>query len=448
MKYYLAYYLLVAIAAAACFLAPRLLARPWQRWAALMAPFAVIAAFLWRYSEPTRFLNDFKKAYYPAAELVRERGELTALYNADDPASGFVNLPVIAWLFVPFTFVSDHTGGLAYTVLGLFAVAAACLWLINLTGTTGWAVAAVAGLFVINGPLYNSLREGNSTHLLLLLVVALLWAAHRRNDPAAGIALAAIVLVKPPFVLLAAPLLLRQRWLALGVAGAAVICVAALSVLLHGWDIHRTWYEAAVQPFSVRPLGAFNVQSLNAAMARLISGDKYLYDWTPIDEYGAAFRLVSLLAVLLLVLASLTVWWRTRVSCDGAIALNQEFTVALTLALVASPATWAHYYSLLLVPFTLAVSGNLGMPDDRRWWAALAVVVLLVSAPVRPLSTRAPLLEDVAERVLASHFLIGGLLLLALALLVRWRWAQSPVRGRADEGAASPAAAMPSAASR
>lgn len=425
MKYYVAYYLLVALGAGICLLAPRVLARPWQRWAAFAVPAGLIAGFLWRYSEPSRFLNDFKKAYYPAAHLVRDRASLATLYNTDDPVSGFVNLPVVAWLFVPFTLWTDHQGGLVYTAIGLAAVAAACLWLIKLTGTTGWTVATVVGLFVINGPLYNSLREGNTTHVLLLAVVALLWAMHRRYDPLAGIAIAAIVLVKPPLALLAAPLLLRQRWLALASAAAAVTCVGGLSLALYGWDIHHTWYQVAVEPYSEHPLGAFNVQSLNAAMARLISGDKYAYNWTPIDEYGPAFTLTRIAIVLLLVSASLLVWWRTRARSVDRIALNQELSIVLALALVVSPASWSHYFSLLLVPFVLAVSGNLGVPDDRRWWAAFSVIVLLASAPVREVATGAPLLDELAVRVLASHFLIGGLLLFGFALALRWRWAHA-----------------------
>lgn len=443
MKYYVAYYLLVALGAAICFLAPRVFARPWQRWAAFAVPAALVAGFLWRYSEPSRFLNDFKKAYYPAAHLVRDRAELATLYNTDDPVSGFVNLPVVAWLFVPFTLWTDHQGGLVYTAIGLAAVAAACLWLIKLTGTTGWAVATVVGLFVINGPLFNSLREGNTTHVLLLAVVALLWAMQRRHDPLAGIALAAIVLVKPPLALLAAPLLLRQRWLALASAAAAVTCVGGLSLALYGWDIHHTWYQVAVEPYSEHPLGAFNAQSLNAAMARLISGDKYAYNWTPIDEYGPAFTLTRIAIVILLVSASLLVWWRTRASSAGRVGLSQELSIALVLALIVSPASWAHYYSLLLIPFALAVSGELGVPDDRRWWAALAVIVLLASAPVRPLATRAPLLDELAARVLASHILFGGLLLLGFALAVRWRWAHTTDEGR--EGVVMPSAVVSSA---
>lgn len=443
MKYYVAYYLLVALGAAVCLLAPRLFARPWQRWAAFAAPAALVGGFLWRYSEPSRFLNDFKKAYYPAARLVRDGGELAALYNADDPASGFVNVPIIAWLFVPFTGWTDHQAGLVYTAVGLVAVAAACAWLVKMTGTTGWGVAAVVGLFVINGPLYNSVREGNTTHLLLLAVIALLWAMQRRNDALAGAGLAAIVLVKPPLALLAAPLLLRQRWRALAAAAAAVAAAGALSLLLHGWEIHRTWYEVAIEPFSTRPLGAFNAQSLNAAMARLVSGDKYQYDWTPIDEYGPAFPAVRLAIVLLLVSGSLLVWWRTRAASAVSVALNQELSIALVLALIVSPATWAHYYSLLLIPFALAVSGQLGVPGDRRWWGAFAVIVLLASAPVRPLATAAPLLDELAARVLASHFLIGGLLLFAFALAVRWRWAHAP--GEEPAGVAVPVAVASSA---
>lgn len=432
MKHYLIFPILSALMAVWIVAVRRFVPEGRLRMLVQAVPFPCMAAYMFVASQPATFLSDYKKAYHPAAELV-VKGDGARLYDGGPLL--FVNIPIVAWIFAPLTAASDHTAGQILTALGIVAVIAATALLVRFAGLREPRAVMFAGIVVANGPLYNSLREGNTTHFIWLMLIVALWCLELVGRArVTGALLAVAVVIKPPLGLLLVPQVLRARW---GVVAAFVVvsgALVALSLALYGFDLHRTWYETCVEPFAREPLGASSVQSLDAVLARMTVGDKYIFDFTPIAEFGNGFRIVRtlILAALLLVALGICVRWRGG---DAGVLLRQEFCIALCLSLMAPPTSWAHYYLLLLIPIALVLGGRLGMPASRPWWIALGIVVALISPPVVALDTENEAVRAFMGRVGCSHYFFGGLLLLAMILVARVRGGAGDAISRRQAGA-------------
>ena len=55
---------------------------------------------------------------------------------------------------------------------------------------------------------------------------------------------------------------------------------AVLSLLVHGLAVNVAWYEGNVLAYLGRVIPAFNVQSIDAFLMRLSTGEDELFDWT------------------------------------------------------------------------------------------------------------------------------------------------------------------------
>ena len=62
-----------------------------------------------------------------------------------------------------------------FLAVGIPAALTAWALLVRLARLDATKAALLLFLFMINGPMVNSLREGNTTHFLLLLLVLALW---------------------------------------------------------------------------------------------------------------------------------------------------------------------------------------------------------------------------------------------------------------------------------
>jgi hypothetical protein len=294
----------------------------------------------------------------------------------------------------------------------VLAVGLTCCGLTRLTGVSGWQRAALVGLFVVNGPLYNSLREGNLTHFALLLLFGALHCMEQRRDAWAGAWLAIACILKPPLLPLAALFVLRWRLAALAGFGGALLGIGGASLTLYGLELHVAWYRYCVQPFLSTPIGAFNVQSIDGFLARLLTEGRYLHSWWPIADPGPGFALLKRILVALLVCPTAWVLWRAR-RAASATAARLDFSILLCLALLISPTSWTHYYLLLLLPIGLHAGGMLGVPGARSWSALFWFAVALISPPViAPTLAAGALMAS----VLVSHYFLGGVLMLAVLL--------------------------------
>ena len=414
MKVYALYFAVIVAGLASGHLSRRLRQPAAATWCIYAAFGAMVALVIWQYSAPEVLLNDFKRAYYPAGEIIRDDpGE----FYRGEPLQ-FVNIPIIAWLFAPFTFWNVNAAGALMTVLGVAAVVASVVALAAYGRLPRERAALLAGVFIISGPLFYSLREGNTTHFILLVLIGVIWCAHIGKYGWAGLLLGVATLIKPPLALIAVPFVVRRRWGLVSSFAMTGLVVTGLSLAIYGIDLHRDWYDYAVRPYSQHPLGAENVQSLDSVLARFFTGE-YLDRFVPIESLGTGFRVLRTAIAAAMVLAAAFVIWRGRAAGESAELVDA--CIALCLAIMLAPTSWAHYYVLLLLPVGLMLAGTLGVPWTRPRLALAVIGVALISPPVHYVAPNYPILDWLVPRVLISHYFFGGLVILTLFLEARWR---------------------------
>jgi len=396
----------------------------------LVAPptVAVMAYHLSQVSEPGHFLYaDFYKAYYPGAEAAW-RGDhewFLRLLQARD----FVNLPIVAYLFVPFVWIGREWAGHAFSVLGVLATIALLALLIRRAKLSGASLVAFLGVAAVFGPLWYSFGEGNTTHIVLFLLILGLLAAERGYDVLAGLVLGFAALVKLPLLLFGVYYAFRGRWrIALG--GAAVLLTAAvLSLGVFGWELNAYWHKRCVAPFTERPMAGYNVQSIDGFLIRLKWGPHLLRDWEPLKP-GTLHKVASKVAILGLFATAVAALcralgkpplpWRApeMLSPDAEARL---FCIVLNLALVTSPLSWTHYYLFLLLPYAFWLGGRLIPASDRLGPGLMLASACLASLPafiVEP--DPATWLAAITSRTVVSLHLLGGLLCLGALLRAAW----------------------------
>ena len=365
---------------------------------------------LWRISEPPTLFSDFYKAYYPAGRALLD-ADPQAWSRLEPGVGGFVNLPIMAWLFVPLASLSESAAGWIFLCIGVLAAVAS--WLLMARYLLAPAVAGLMlFLFLANGPMVNSLREGNTTHIAFLLVIGglILWKAGRNF--AAGILLAAAAIIKIPLLLLGVYFLVRRNWAVVSGGAAAIGLVALLSIAVHGLAANLAWYDNSIAPYLGRAVAAFNVQSVDGFLIRLASGAEGLFDWSA-REISPAHRVTRLLVLTLTAAAFVWVtrFYETRQPPPDR-QDHLEFTMVLMIAIVLSPLSWSHYYMFFLLPFGLYLSGSLALADDKatRWLMWSGFVLTALPEVLFPIDSD-ELLEAWA-RTGASARLLGAVLML------------------------------------
>lgn len=395
-------------------------------WLGAILAGVVFQSILWRISQPAQLFNDFYKGYYPVAEQLLNEGPRATWHVAGSSTLVFVNIPILAYLFEPLALLGAGPAGWTFLGMGVVATIGAFAALSRLAGLKGSSAVALLFLFSLNGPLVNSLREGNTTHFVLLFLVAslLLW----RNGWVftAGLVLGFCALIKLPLLLYGPCFLLRRRWRLVAGITTTVAVAAILSVAIFGADNTFGWYEACIHPFLHGFLGAFNVQSIDGFLTRLTSGDAHLWDWEPLEP-TAVHSAVRLLVFAAMFGAAYVVMRRVDRSgpheeATGYLSPAEllEFGLVLNLALVTSPIAWTHYYLLLLLPFGLYLGGMVGAVADAATRRLMRCGLALVSLPVVMPQLGPGWGSGLVARTAVSAWLFGGLL--TLAALMRGSW--------------------------
>jgi len=212
----------------------------------------------------------------------------------------------------------------------------------------GWAWLLVAAAFALP-PVIDELVNGN-VHLFLAGLFALAWLGLRRHDAtgdrAAGIALGVATVIKLFPGLLLVWLVLRGRWRPVGWSIVGILVLSLVTLPITG-----------IQPWLDYPTVLANMAAPIDVSASL-SPTVWL---APVIGFGTA-RLV-VLAIVLVALA-----WVARRADE-----RTGFAAAVVLALLATPALWTHYLSILVVPLLLALGAGVAP-------ALVALAYLLLSA--------------------------------------------------------------------
>lgn len=398
----------------------------------------VVVMFLWLFwiSDPVNAFEDYVDAYYVAGvAALRGVDSLSGVLTSG--VLGFVNLPIIAYLFAPLALLTARLSAVAFTAIGVLAIYLSWRLLKDAFALDRRPAAVLALLMAANGPLLYSVKEGNTSHMVLLLLVTVLPLLRQRREYLAGTMLGIAALIKLPLLLLGIYFACKGRWRVVAGGAAVILATVLLSVAVFGVDTHLRWYAASVAPYGRDPVAAFNVQSIYALLSRMETGGTYLLDWSthrlgPLYRMSAVFLvLIVLAAVALPMLRSLS----TQVTSQsgradaGGVAdkgLEVEFMMWLIAAIVCSPLSWSHYYLWLLVPTAYFLGQGAALVGDKAGRYALAAAVLLMSPPVVLMALSSYKLTELYARLGVSHLLFAGLLL--LGLLFRARWSMDSIR--------------------
>ncbi len=401
----------------------------------------VIHAFFWSISEPGIIFSDFYKAYFPVANSFWNDGPHDGWINGEVAVGGFVNLPIVGYLFVPLVAVGEAAAGWTFLGFGLGVVIAAWALLAYQFCNRPRAAVLLAFLFLVNGPLINSLREGNLTHVVLFLLVLALYLWRSGREIGAGVVFGICAVLKPPLLLLGVFFLIIRRWRVVAGGAAAISAIVVLSFAVHGLDINIDWYRSNIEPYVGGVIPALNNQSLDGFLIRLWTGERYLFDWRPFvpTDLHRTIRLIIL--PLLYGGVFWAIWRATRfgdVTFDTGRPSRAElygFCAVLVLALVSSPLTWTHYYLYLLVPFAIFIGDRALLDNDRLSFGLIVAAMVLTSLPVTVLRIEPGLTATIIAKSAISAWFFGGLFFLAACLRTLMRRSELTAR---DNAAAHP----------
>lgn len=418
------------------FQARRLAGEDARLWLTCVLGGLAIHLAMWQISEPPDLFSDFYKAYFPAAELLWEQG-LSATWPLTEPhAGGFVNIPIVAWLFVPLIPLGEEESGWAFLAIGA-AAALAAWWLIARMARPEARTAAPLLLFLglVNGPMINSLREGNTTQIILLMLVVALMLWRSGWEYSTGLMLGLCAIIKLPLLLFGAYFFLRGKWRVVAGGVSCIAGAALLSLWNYGVQGNVAWFNDSVAPFLGGVIPAFNVQSVDGFLLRLATGAGRLKDWDPMQP-ELLHKVVRLAVFAGLYGSAIWLGWRARqvgpTVRNGTKARDTlEYCLVITLAILTSPISWTHYYLLLLLPWGVYLGGGLPLPEDVTTHRLMGASLVLTSLPVvMPAEFQPGLFSEVMARTVISAWFFGGLLML-VALL----------RGLSPPAAPTPAAA-------
>ena len=382
----------------------------------LTAALVGFGIWMWSVSEPAVLFSDFNVAYYPAGRAVVE--DLPHLFRRcwDTPVCGFVNIPIVALLFTPFSFLTLRHAQWLFIGLSLISVVMSLFLFWSVTDRAWSRRWAMLLLFAINGPLFYSLKEGNLTHFALLLLIAGVVCLEKTWARSAGACFALAAIIKLPLMLFALYFIGRRQWEAvLGYAG-TIIAVSLSSLWYAGWTSHLDWYREVIQPFSNQGLTAFNVQSIEGVLLRLQDGSG-LYDWKPVPV-APEVRMIGQGLAALLAGSSALIFLRER-GREARETTYLELSMVLCLALIISPISWTHYYLLLLLPLGLYAGNRLPIAAHGGWIAVMMLCALLISPPATFTEQDTP--RGMLGRLFLSHYVMGAALLWGFLAYARWR---------------------------
>ncbi len=310
-----------------------------------------------------------------------------------------------------------------------------------------FASGAVAVPVVMTGRLILESLQHAQINLYLLFLVLLAFHLFREGRVAWGAcALALAASLKAVPVLFVAYLVYRRRWReTMWTLGFLVVLNVVVPVALFGpgdaAEHWRAWRAVASTEFG-DPTPRFANQSLLAALKRLVTvdggaGDPMQYAlaaWSPEAVRRLFIALVGLAGLgLALAFRGGSREFRDRRSAA-------EIVVCLGALPIVSPLGWKAHYSLLLAPYWVAwwglrhVSGS-GRARWMGWWLSFACLTLSAEAIVG--RARVRVLESL------NVILVGGLLVVGLALWVRARMPLGATPPPPPPGASSAAPPSP-----
>ncbi len=310
-----------------------------------VAAVAHLVAMIW--FAYTRSGPDFWILFKGAREWARGNSlyDLQAIHT-DHFGHVFKVPPFYGMLFVPFVFQDGMQILLYHRILNTILLAVTVLvwfrmWNIRLLTTMG------AGIFIlINFRAFTDTMAFGQIDLALLLILTLaLWALRSERDGVAGALVALGTLFKIYPVLLLGFFVAKRQWRALAGFVVGMLVFNGISIAVMGWDMHRE-YLFEVLPNIGGTTSWVENQTIGGFLSRMVA--------TPTEASVLVNRSIALLAnalSLIVILAACVVALRPAKHDTTTFAL--QYSVFLLVMVLAIPAAWMHYETLLFVPFAV-----------------------------------------------------------------------------------------------
>lgn len=414
MKYYsnfLPYTFLAVMLVGLYYLLENRLTKPWMRWAWWFGSLIVILAAGWQVGVEHPWA-DFGNGYYFAGRKILRAP--SQIYSGEN-CNGYVNFPLLAYIFSPFGFMPKAEAGRIFFLINLVSLMPLAYWLIKFGNLKGWKRWTLLAFLLFSGPLDYSIWLGNSTSLIMLGIIAALWLFRRGNEWGAGILLAITGLIKIPIILPSGYYFIRRRWKVVLGGMLVVGSVVILSLALIPFSLNRIWVNKCILSFVGRPVAAYNNQPVTAVLARELIADSKIDSWIPIAS-TPLFDMASKAAMALLYMPLLIVLlyaWKSARAPSGYLL---EFFIALACSLLTSPISWTHYFMFLLIPTAFYLGGDLFSPQRKGLNLLLGMSLILLTLPVE---LTLEWFRTSGERIFLSLHFMGGLVFY-LFLFVLW----------------------------
>lgn len=252
--------------------------------------------------------------------------------------------PFYGMLFVLFVTMDGLTVLLWHRMMNTFLIIATALVWLRMWRLPLASLSAAGLLIVFNfRPLADTLAYGQIDLVLLFLLTLALWALRSGRDAVAGALVALGTLFKIYPVLLLAFFVVKGHWRALvGFAVGMMVC-NGIAIAIIGWNEHLI-YLTQVLPNIGGTTSWVENQTISGFLARLTDSPRSatIYQNEMVRLLGTLISGAVSLAVCVLAL---------RPTARESTGYALQYGMFLLLMVLASPAAWMHYETLLIVPF-------------------------------------------------------------------------------------------------
>lgn len=260
---------------------------------------------------------------------------------------------------------------------------------------------------------------------LLFVLACILWVRDSRIGT--GLLIGLIALMKPQMAALLLWGLLRGQWAFVRGFLLATVPLTLLSIYLYGfWN--NVEYLGVLSYVARHGEVYFANQSVNGLLHRIFGdGNNVAFSDEEFAPYDMRVHIATLASSLAMIAIALFARWGTRKDEFGL-----DFVAAAWTFTLASPIVWDHHYGVAPAMFFVALAAIRHMHSQGRpilghaIFFALAFVLIAANISAHANSFR----FTPAGTLIQSYKFYGGLALLALLLLLRWRLAPTPAPAR------------------
>lgn len=333
--------------------------------------------------------------------------------------------PLWALIMGPLGWLSDHAGGVLWTVCGVLALVALGWYADRLCRAAGLktpGVLLIATVLLLVRPITSAFLLGQTDVLWAALAAGHVWYAVRGRSWPAALCLALAISLKLPALVLMLPLVRQRSWITLGrtLALAAGLNALAAAVLLpaHPSALLTHWAEA-LRLNGMRYAFDIGNQSLLALFGRLLRPDGYGFNLMSLSDSAVVLVTAAIQTALL------ALWWFAPVFHQPTPRRLIASAALLTIWMVIfSPSCWVATYSALFFPLMLALAVLTSFP--ARWRSPL-IILSAASVGTFSLLTHAKLWRalGIAHINGESYVYLVLMILPAMGLALTWLlWSQ------------------------